>query len=113
MEKFLTLTEVARILGIKEDAVVKLADQGELTAYRIGGNFLRFKLRDIEEYRKKKFHAQTVFANGQTDAEKLKTNSTESPYQFRDKLYDFFYYHDFYIVIFLLIALLLIVIFKF
>lgn len=107
MEKFLTLTEVAEILGMKESEVVKLAEEGQITGYRIGGNFLRFKLTDIDAYRKK-------ISGSQNNALALATKpKAESNYSLKDRIYDFFYYHDFYIVMGLLISLLLIIIFKF
>mgnify|MGYP001774261096 CR=1 FL=1 len=101
MEKFITLTEAAKILRIEESEVIKLAEKGEITAYRIGGNFLRFKLKNIEEYKRKI-----------TPLPKKEVKEPVS-YSWKDKLYDFFYYYDFYIIIILLVILLLIIIFKF
>lgn len=99
MERFITLTEAAKILGIEEGELTKLVEKGEITAYRIGGNFLRFKLKNIEEYKKK--------------TKSSKRNGEILGYSWKDKIYDFFYYYDFYIIIILLIVLLLIIVFKF
>ncbi|MCM8783352.1 MAG: helix-turn-helix domain-containing protein [Candidatus Omnitrophica bacterium] len=105
MEKFITLTETAKILGIKEDEVNKLAEEGKIIAYRIGGNFLRFKLKDIEEYKRKNITSSLL--------EKKNKMREYSKYSWKEIVYDFFYYYDFYIIIILLIILLLIIIFKF
>jgi len=113
MEKFLTLTEVAKVLGIAENEVVKLAEKGEIAAYRIGGNFLRFKLRDIDEYRKKKSLPKINTVTAEVKLRPERRNTSDSDYGLGDKVYDFFYYHDFYIIIILVITLLLIIIFKF
>lgn len=113
MEKFLTLTEVAKLLGIGENEAVKLADNGQITAYRIGGNFLRFKLRDIDEYRKKISDSKRKAEVAEIKPKEFRNSTSGSEYSLRDRVYDFLYYHDFYIVVGLLIMLLLIIIFKF
>jgi len=101
MEKFITLTEAAKILGIGEEEVMKLAEKGEFNAFRIGGNFLRFKLKDIEEYKKK-------------ISPPLKRKVGEKVnYTWKERIYDIFYYYDFYIIVILLIIILLIIIYKF
>ena len=43
MEKLWTTQEVAQYLGVEEADVEQLMRQGKLTAYRLGGQFLRFK----------------------------------------------------------------------
>ncbi|MCM8779217.1 MAG: helix-turn-helix domain-containing protein [Candidatus Omnitrophica bacterium] len=96
MEKFITLTEAAKLLGIEEHEMAEIAEKGEITAYRIGGNFLRFKLKDIEDYKKKKYPPQEGVG-----------------YSWREKIYDFLYYYDFYLILILIIVILLIIIFKF
>lgn len=113
MEKFLTLTEAARSLGVEEAEVVKLADKGIITAYRIGGNFLRFRLKDIEGYRKRISAAQINGLVKEPGSKELRRDAATDAYRLKDKIYDFFYYHDFYIIVVLIIILLLIVIFRF
>lgn len=103
MEKLITLTEAAKILGIEEKEIIKLSDEGKITAYRIGGNFLRFKLKDIEEYKKK--------ITGLSEKE-IKSAEAKK-YFLKDRIYDFFYYYDFYIIVILIIILLIIIILKF
>lgn len=102
MEKFITLAETAKILGIEESEVLKLAEKGEIIAYRIGGNFLRFRLKNIEDYKQKILSL-------------TKEDRKEEPakYSLKDRIYDFFYYYDFYIIIILIIILLTIILLKF
>ncbi len=49
MERLLTSDEVAEYLRVDVVTIRRLVTRGELTAYRIGGEY-RFKLSDIEKY---------------------------------------------------------------
>ena len=49
MERLLTSDEVAEYLRVDVVTIRRLVTRGELTAYRIGGEY-RFKLADIEKY---------------------------------------------------------------
>ncbi len=49
MERLLTSDEVAEYLRVDVVTIRRLINRGELTAYRIGGEY-RFKLSDIEKY---------------------------------------------------------------
>jgi excisionase family DNA binding protein len=49
MERLLTSDEVAEYLRVDVVTIRRLTSRGELTAYRIGGEY-RFKLSDIEKY---------------------------------------------------------------
>lgn len=49
MERLLTSDEVAEYLRVDVVTIRRLINRGELTAYRIGGEY-RFKLSDIERY---------------------------------------------------------------
>ena len=49
MERLLTSDEVAEFLRVDVVTIRRLVTRGELTAYRIGGEY-RFKLADIEKY---------------------------------------------------------------
>jgi excisionase family DNA binding protein len=97
-EKFLTVRDVAIVLGVSEKEVVDLVESGALPAYKIGGVYLRFKKEQIHEF-KKHSHPSTP---------KL---AVPLDYSFADRLSDFFYFNDFYIIAFLLVALLLYAIF--
>ena len=48
MEKLWTIVEVARCLDITEDDVKQLVRQGQLTGYKLGGQFLRFRPDQVE-----------------------------------------------------------------
>jgi excisionase family DNA binding protein len=87
-DKFLTVREVAIILGISEREVMDLAENGKIPAYKVGGVYVRFKQHQIEAFKKAKPAQQH---------HKHKTESSQnSPAQ--DKLSDFFYFNDFYIM---------------
>ena len=91
-ERLLTTREVSQLLCISEKEVIDLANQGEIPAYRVGGEFLRFRREEILKIR--------------TKFKKV------SSYSWREKISDFFYFNDFYIISLVLISLLLWVIFK-
>jgi excisionase family DNA binding protein len=48
MEKLWTTTEVAQFLGIHEDDVEQLVQRGQLTGYKLGGQFLRFRPDQVQ-----------------------------------------------------------------
>ena len=128
-EKLLTIREVAEYLKISEEEVKRLADIGEIPAYRIGGSFLRFR-RDqidgirpeIEEIEEKEPERAKVPLDSAghpthtvTDLEKeiLRNEplARQYEYSFGEKLKDFFYFNDFYIISAVLVALLGLLIF--
>lgn len=94
--KLLTIREVARELGISEQEVIDLAEQGKIPAYKIGGVYLRFKPEHIQEAKQRIFHRAP---------EKIKAGLFE-------RLQDFVYFNDFYILAALIIILMLIIIFR-
>ncbi|MDD5044685.1 MAG: helix-turn-helix domain-containing protein [Candidatus Omnitrophica bacterium] len=98
-EKLLTIRDVAQKLGVNESEVVKLAESGQLPAYKVGGVYLRFKKEQVEAYMK---YARI------SDKQRLTLNE----YPFRDRLADFFYFNDFYILAGIIILIMLAVIFK-
>lgn len=98
-EKFLTVRDVSLILGISEKEVVDLVDNGTLSAYKIGGIYLRFKKEQINEFKKR------------TRPAPPEPGYSADGYPFAARLGDFFYFNDFYIICALLIALLLYAIF--
>jgi len=91
-ERLLTTREVSQLLGISEKEVIDLANQGEIPAYRVGGEFLRFRQEEILKI-KNKF-------------------KKVSSYSWEEKISDFFYFNDFYIISLILIFFLLWIIFK-
>jgi len=98
-EKFLTVRDAAMILGISEKEVVDLVDNGALSAYRIGGVYLRFKKEQVFEF-KKHIHPPAPKVEPSVD------------YPLRDRFSDFFYFNDFYIIAAFVILILLYAIFR-
>lgn len=47
MEKYLTVTQVAELLQLSEKTVYRLAQRGELPAFKVGGSW-RFRRNDID-----------------------------------------------------------------
>ena len=98
-EKFLTVRDAAAILGVTEKEVVDLVDKGTLSAYKIGGIYLRFKKEQIFEVKK---HLHPVSPKPEPLVD----------YPVSDRFSDFFYFNDFYIVAVLVIAILIFAIFR-
>ena len=95
-DKLLTIRDVAKELGITEQEVVDLAEEGKIPAYKIGGVYLRFKTNHIQEAKQKILKPVK---------KKIEGNLAE-------RLQDFFYFNDFYILTLLIIILMLILIFR-
>ena len=91
-EKFLSLEEAARRLGIRTDDVEQLILEGKLPSFRLGGNLLRFRLKDVEGIRLER-----------------EARSSRGPSLF-ERIRDFFYFNDFYLVAFLIFLTLLAII---
>ena len=98
-EKLLTIREVAELLGLNEKAVVELAEQGIISAYKVGGVYLRFQKEQVEQYWSKRKTAQH-----KGDGQDLYTAG--------ERIKDFFYFYDFYILSAILIIALLAIITK-
>lgn len=95
-KQFLTAKEAADYLGITEDELQKTIEGGRITVYRIGGVYTRFKVDDLDVYRrtapKKAGQRQTVAIT--------------------DRIKDFFYFNDFYIYSAIAIVIIVYFIFK-
>jgi len=92
MKRFLTSKEAADYLGITEEKLNDLVSKThQITAYRIGGIYTRFKVDDLEAYRRKGI---TKGAGNRGN------NSLES-------IRDFFYFNDFYIYSGIVIAVII------
>jgi len=96
MKKFLTFEEAAHYLGMPELELQKIAGKGKIPTYKIGGIYTRFKLEDLNLYRRK-----IPRKSGQ-----------KYPSSFSDSISDFFYFNDFYIYSGIAIVLILYLIFK-
>ena len=96
-DKLITVREAAKELGIEEQEVIELAEDGRIPAYKIGGVYLRFKPEQVQEAKRRL-------------GKILKKQATK--FSFSEKLEDFFYFNDFYILSLLIIIALLIIIFR-
>lgn len=96
LKKFLTSNEAASYLGISEAELNELVAKDILPIYKIGGIYTRFKVDELESYRRK---GVTLYSK------KHLTNAG-------DTIKDFFYFNDFYIISSMLIIIILYIIFK-
>ncbi|MBU4590882.1 MAG: helix-turn-helix domain-containing protein [Candidatus Omnitrophica bacterium] len=96
MNKFLTFEEAAHYLGMPEADLQKVMEKGKLPAYKIGGIYTRFKVEDLNAYRRRI----------------PKKTGQKYPSNFGDSVKDFLYFNDFYIYSGIAIALILYFIFK-
>ena len=98
-ERLITVRDVSQILGITEQEVIELAEQGAIPAYKIAGTHLRFKKNQINHIK-------------QQDKIKFKTRTRRIQYSFFERITDFIYFNDFYIVSCILIIFMLWIILK-
>lgn len=110
--KLLTLKEAAELLQLSEEEVRDFVAQGKIPAYKLGGEFLRFKKDQIEALRERiqvlKWRAASeigVITRGE-DKGFVKYSAWE-------RLRDFIYFNDFYFFVAILIGILLFIIFKY
>jgi len=101
-EKLLNVKEVCQYLGLSEDNLRKLVDNGKIPAYRLGGAILRFRKDQIDKI---KTHGIPEVAPPQEEA------LSSTTYGRIDRLKDFFYFNDFYIISIIIAVALLIIIF--
>lgn len=95
-EKFISVRDASLILGVSEKTILDLVDEGKITAYQIGGQFLRLNKEQIENLKNSKLIA---------------SENIEHKYSFLERIKDFFYFNDFYIVSLLIIIGLVFLIF--
>jgi len=96
VKKFITYKEAADYIGLQEDELQKIVDRGKLPSYNIGGVYTRFKVDDLDFYRKK-------------GPKKFRQKHSSN---IADKIKDFFYFNDFYIFSGIAIVVILYFIFK-
>ncbi len=96
-EKFISVRDAAQILGVSEKKIIDLVDEGQIPAYRIGGQYLRLKKEQIE---------------GLKDSKLIKAENLRYEYSWFERLKDFFYFNDFYIASLIIIVVLFYVIFR-
>jgi len=116
-EKLFTIDELSEYLGISEEKIHSLVDEGVICAYNIGGEFLRFRKEQIDAIQSEitplvkesdKIAISDVRAKVKERHNMLKYRDGVS---FSQWISDFLYFYDFYIVSSLIIASLLVVIF--
>ncbi len=110
-EGLLNLKEAAALLGLTEEEVRYFVSCGKIPAYKIGGEFLRFKRDQVEALRGriKILKHQSVPIEKIVPAEETER---KVKYSVRDKIRDFLYFNDFYFLAAVLISLLIFVILK-
>ncbi|MFA5147095.1 MAG: helix-turn-helix domain-containing protein [Candidatus Omnitrophota bacterium] len=124
-EKLYNIREVAEYLGVSEEEVKRLVDEGEVPAYKIGGTFLRFRKEQLDAVKaeiasfEEEKPAEVKPASGPggkeahpyTDMERVikekEPVTRQYDYTIGERVMDFFYFNDFYIVSLALVASLL------
>lgn len=96
MKKFLTFKEAADYLGIPEAELETLVEKARIPSYKIGGIYTRFRVDDLNSYRRK-IPGKFLKREGGTTLDRIK---------------DFFYFNDFYIYSAAAIIVILYFIFK-
>jgi len=94
-DKFLTVREVAIVLGISEREVMDLAENGRIPAYKVGGVYVRFKQHQVEAFKK-------TLPSGHRHKDGVLPKTRP-----HSRLGDFFYFNDFYIICGVLILALI------
>ncbi|MBI4597507.1 MAG: helix-turn-helix domain-containing protein [Candidatus Omnitrophica bacterium] len=97
MEKLWTISEVAQFLGITDADVEELVRQGQLTGYKLGGQFLRFRPQQVEVVKSKLRFRQVP-----------NKHRAAHPSSRLGRVKDFFYFYDFYIVSATLLAIVVV-----
>ena len=106
-EKLLTIKEAASELGVSEEKLKELTEQGRIPVYKVGGVFLRYDKKDLSLARER-----ISSAGPHKDEPAVSEAGEETPeITFGDKLLDFLYFNDFYIISVAIILVILYVIF--
>ena len=93
---YVTVREASQILGVSEGKVMTLVDEKKLQAYKIAGQYLRFKREDVVRMK----------SSGAVESETVKFS-----YTVQERFRDFLVYNDFYITSLVIILVLLYIIF--
>lgn len=116
----MTVPELAEYLGLSEEKVRELVNNRVISAYRIGGELLRFRREQIDAIRSEIDSFRGVDGKnpatphpGEKVREKLKTHVRGAGGNtFTDAVADFFYFNDFYIISAIVVTALLLFIFR-
>lgn len=99
-EKLLTVRETSQLLDISEREAIDLAQNGDIPAYKVGGQYLRFKRGQVETFKKQRKRISGA-------------HSRNMKYTFGGRIRDFFYFNDFYILsAFIIIWMLIVIIYS-
>ncbi|NQT95185.1 MAG: helix-turn-helix domain-containing protein [Candidatus Omnitrophica bacterium] len=93
-DKLLTLKEAADTIGVSEKEVQRLVDDGELSAYQIGGVYLRFKEEQVFSLRAK----YSKEPSSSPPSLQINKEATTAKGTIISAIKDFFYFNDFYII---------------
>ncbi|MFC1480479.1 helix-turn-helix domain-containing protein [Candidatus Omnitrophota bacterium] len=117
-EKLLTLRELSEYLEVSEESITALVNEKVISAYRIGGELLRFRREQIDAIRAE-IDSRTSESDRIVISEARKkvkerlegADKTKQGVTFREKMADFLYFSDFYILSGILAVILLVIIF--
>ncbi len=117
-EKLLTLQELSDYLHVSEDKINNLVKEGVISAYKIGGEILRFRIEQIDAIRAE-IDARVsdsdrinISETRKNVKERMKAFKRRSSSTASERVSDFFYFNDFYIVSGILIVILLVFILR-
>ena len=117
-EKLLTLQELSDHLHVSEDKINSLVKEGVISAYKIGGEILRFRIEQIDAI-KAEIDARVsdsdrinISETRKNVKERMKGFKKRSSSTVSERIADFFYFNDFYIVSGAIIIILLIFIIR-
>lgn len=99
INKLLNEKEAAEYLGISQSQLENMVRKKKLSAYKIGGEFLRFDPKELDRFK-------AVRLNN-IPAAKVRVRHPLS-----NRVKDYLYYNDFYIIVAILILILLALVFK-
>ena len=92
-EKLMTREEASALLEIPPEQLERWVEEGRLSAFQIGGEFLRFRREELVRFKRERFQPpETRVASQRSGA-----NMMEVRYSVMDGLKDFFYFNDFYL----------------
>ena len=95
MDRLYNEKEAAEYLGISMQRLEELVRDRKLPAYKLGGEFLRFLQKDLDNVK-----------------DPGPMSNVHKDYSFFSRIKDYVYYNDFYIVVAILIIILAVLIFK-
>lgn len=117
-EKLLTLKELSAYVGITEKKILELVDREIISAYHVGGEFLRFRKDQINAIREEieaivsEKDRITIDSARAKIREERRLAVGEVRNSLLDRILDFFHFYDFYIITSLVIAGLLYIIYS-